>query len=94
MARAAARATARIFVVTDRQHVERKVSAWCRGALVVGKRQDLWSVIRLAIHKVAGIRCQSPPHRRGNGGSGHPSADAQATWGARCHVEGLGAHAL
>lgn len=37
-------------------YVERKVSVLRDGAHVVGKHHNLWPVVRLSIHKVAGIR--------------------------------------
>lgn len=53
VAHAAARATTRIFIMTDSHNVDRNIGALCGGGPVVG---DLGSVVRLAIHKVHGIR--------------------------------------
>lgn len=55
MAHAAACATSRICFVIDGPHVERKVGVLRGGAPMVGKHQDLWSVVRRVIHKVVGI---------------------------------------
>lgn len=74
--------------------VERKVGALRGGAPVIGKHQALRSVVRLAIHTVAGFRWVKA-HEKETADEGIPRppwsfnqrADEQATRGVRSHVE-------